>query len=284
MTFSRQGAVAVLALAFPLVAAAQFEENFDSYRDGDCLIEDNRGGWEGFCGDNRKDACVTAGERVSRPNGLRLNFSDIIRPNIDIGDTKQFRITMSILIPNQQNHNDLFITGYNEYDGDSCQLLRSIVAEFSFEGKVRDGLRRFQDVSISYGSWKELRIDVDLNGSTSLAMYYDGQLVSEDIYLMEGGKKDLVAIGLDSASEVFIDDIIVSIPPVCMYEQTKVKKKKCKDSGCPEKVEGCLATNDAICNSVDDCKKKMKQKLPCNDRRDKGKCVIQMAKCDCTAP
>ncbi|RJP35050.1 MAG: hypothetical protein C4547_10055 [Phycisphaerales bacterium] len=279
MRVVRQGAVVLAALAFPLIASAQWEENFDSYSDGDCLLDRGLGGWEGFCG-RLRDMCVTSAERISRPNGLRTGFGSIVQP-IDLGGEKKFRLAVWLKIPNKEEHQDLFIRGYNEYDADACTATRTIDAVFSFEGKVRDGIRRFEDVDIQYGDWKELRVDVDIQANT-LNMFYDGRKVSEGVYNVFGGPDDLVAFHMSASSDSFIDDISLTVPPTCRYENTKVKKKKCRVSKCPAKVEGCETTNDAICGSVEDCKKKITRKLPCNDPEEKGKCLAKFVRCDCS--
>ncbi len=259
------GCAALALCAMAGVAAADWSDDFESYAPGSQMI--GQGGWEGWYKDPNAGALCTDAQAHGGSNSVEITgTSDLVHPNLG-ATSGQWTLTAYHLIA-EANQARTYFVGNNEYNGENGTAQWSIEVWFEPNGGlVLDALRTESNViNVKVGEWVELRFEIDLDGNR-MKSYYDGQLLSDDVYAIRGGAIEFQNVDLYSAGPTeYFDDIslVAASSDTCSYTVKKTSKGK---QGC----EACPAKDDVFdtgvgCDDINTCAKKFKVKnLACPD-------------------
>lgn len=193
-------------LAFATPAVAQWSENFDSYSSSTVL--DNVGGWFGW--DNASGVAGTADGSIWRsgPNSLLCDGAaqtDAIHPGLGITSGK-WRITAWQYIAAPLTGDVYFILNSVYNHGGPYTWTTQLHCS---GGSVTDDLRSATPQPLVIGQWIEFRADIDLDADT-VAYYYNGALISQGLYTIQGGPAVIENIDLySSGGTCHWDDIVL---------------------------------------------------------------------------
>jgi hypothetical protein len=256
---------ALVVVTMAGVATADWSEDFEAYAPGSMMI--GQGGWEGWYQDPNADAmCVDTQAHGGNNSVECTGSSDLVHPGLNV-TSGVWTLTVWHLIA-ENNVSTTYFVANNEYDGGLQTAQWSIEVQFGANGGlVVDALRNESNViNTKIGEWVELRFEIDLDANT-MQSYYDGQLLSDDIYNIRGGALALENIDLYSGgpTEYFDDlNLVAASSTTCSYTIKKNSKGKQGCEACPAK--DVVFDTGVACDDINTCAKKFKAKnVACPD-------------------
>lgn len=198
--------VALCLLLSPVVALADWSDNFDSYVTGSQLH--GQGGWHGWDGSPAWNAYVTDVVSISPPNSVEIaGPSDMVHEYAETQGAWIF--TAWQFIPTGFSGQTYFLL-LNTYNDGGPYNWSSQVSFNSSTGLVfSDGDN--SALPMITGRWVEIRVEFDLDQDIQ-TFYYDGQLLYQKSWTegMSGGGAPLfgaVDLFANGASPVYYDDL-----------------------------------------------------------------------------
>ena len=214
------GAVVVLA-CLPGTAVANWEDDFDSYADGQLLY--GVGGWSGWNDDSTYAGVVSSAYARSAPHSIEIaGDTDAVHPYTGV-DSGQWTFTGYVYIPSDLTSLTSFIV-QNEYTHNPADP-REWAVEIHFDPDTDLVWDIYRDpgaehgLPIIYDQWTELRMEMDFDADY-VEMYYGGQLLDSGLWAIRGGAVEFANLDLYAflvASPVYWDDLsLVPEPASCL--------------------------------------------------------------------
>ncbi len=211
--------VGLCVLLTPVVALANWSDNFDSYATGSGLH--GQGGWHGWDGDPAWDAYLTDLYFISAPNSVEIAASSDIVHNFDEISGKWF-FTAWQYIPTGFNGQSylLLLNTYN--DGGPYNWSSQVMFNSSTGQVVSDP--EGDTLPLIMGQWVEIRVEIDLAMDLQ-TFYYNGQPLYQKSWtegVSGGGVPAIGAVDLyaNNASPVYYDDLSLILDEPVASQQT----------------------------------------------------------------
>ena len=200
-------AAAALALALPVIASAQFSEDFDSYAPGTSMHGVN--GWKGWDNNPAATAYTTDLLSLSAPNSVAISpTSDLVHEFSDY-TLGVWIVSAQQYIPSSATGSQYFIL-LNTY-ADAGPYNWSTEIQFA-NGVVTDDATGVT-LPLITDQWVEIRVEIDLDADTQ-SIYYGGTLLVAASWtegLTGGGALSVAALDLfsNNATDIYYDDVTI---------------------------------------------------------------------------
>jgi hypothetical protein len=199
--------LAAAVVLCPVVAQADWSENFDSYALGSGMI--GQGGWDGWGGDINANAYVSNVQFQSSPHSVAITgASDLVHP-YDGYVTGQWIYTAYQYIPTDFSGTTYFLL-LNTYTSGGDYNWSTQVSFVSAGGYIQNDYTLDQ-LPMIRGRWVEIRVEIDLDADTQ-TFYYDNQMLYSSSWtegMSGGGALNIGTVDLyaNNASPVYYDDM-----------------------------------------------------------------------------
>jgi len=199
--------LAAAVVLCPVVAQADWTENFDSYTLGSGIH--GQGGWHGWDGNAGADAYITDAQFQSSPYSLSITgASDMVHEYTGY-TAGQWVYTAYQYIPTNFSGISYFIL-LADYADLGPYAWTTQVQFNSTGGYVQDDATLSQ-LPLITGRWVEIRVEINLDTDTQ-TFYYDNQMLytgNWSNYFGYAGSVQIAAVDLfaNNASPVYYDDV-----------------------------------------------------------------------------
>lgn len=203
---------ASLTLAGSSWAQTPWNDDFESYSVGTALFDVN--GWSAWFNNAAYAGIVSDTEARSGANSMQVDPL-LGGPVYQLSDfiSGAWTVKLSQYAPSALTSLPPHVSVMNTYAHRGGGIWAVQIACEPSTGLVVDKLRPESNViNVRWDEWVEIRIDVDLDFNT-VKIYYDGILLSEGVYTVNGGAIEIAALNLwtqrFSGSPVYYDDIVL---------------------------------------------------------------------------
>jgi hypothetical protein len=204
-------AAGALALCLPVVASAQWSDDFDSYANGQSLH--GVGGWKGWDNNPAATAYVTNLYARSAPHSVDITPTSDLVHEFSGYTSGAWVVTAWQYIPSTATGQQYFILLNTYVDGGPNNWSTEI--QFANGLVINDG--DGASLPLIYDEWVEVRVEINLDTDLQ-TMYYGGSYLTQTSWtdgLSGGGALNIGAMDLYSAgaSDIYYDDISIEAPP-----------------------------------------------------------------------